>query len=383
MCPLPALSPDQILEGASFAYDLWKELSPRLSKIIESKSDRYLNYDPAFLLSAYAAEHPIATGITYTELLDFTSVCPMHRQWQDSAVVLRTSPGPFRRASGTRQWQDATAAAFAERKKDGRTRLNERTIRVSNVKAPSDASGEALIQVQQASYYDQAQSNLILDFDRHASASGPSLRNQLHAQYGDSLPPLRDRRLANTLGIAAQLFYWNGQSWVPYIVRRVKKIGVFPGGLHCTASGVANWPQRRSQLTFQDLTNQMYGEIDEEVGLKPEDIVDLRPMALCREMARGGKPQIFFAGLTSLNRASLADRRRQAAKVVRATTKIPEIERDRWYRSADVVMTPSSLRSKSGKWGLTLEAAGALYYGVKYLKSRLPELGRGDAALAL
>jgi hypothetical protein len=275
---------------------------------------------------------------------------------------------------GSRQWQDVCAAAFAERKKDGRTRLNERTIRLSKVQSQHADSGKALLNVQRASYYDQAHSNLILDFDRHNPGTFHTLRDQLHAKYGDCLPPLHDGRLANTIGIAAQLFYWNGKDWVPYIVRRVRQIGVFPGGLHCSASGVANWPQRRSEITFGDLSKQMYDEIEEEVGLKPEELIELRPMALCREMARGGKPQIFYAGLTLLGRAELAKRRRQATKVVRATTKIPEIERDRWYRSADVVMTPSSIRSKAGRWGLTLEAVGSLYYGVKYLKGRLPHV---------
>jgi hypothetical protein len=118
----------------------------------------------------------------------------------------------------------------------------------------------------------------------------------------------------------------------------------------------------------------MYEELEEEVGLQRAEILDLRPMGLCREMARGGKPQIFYSGLTLLDRQALADRRRKASKIIGATTRIPEIERDRWYRSADVVMTPSALRSKTGKWGITLEAAGSLHYGVKYLKGRLPHV---------
>jgi hypothetical protein len=231
-----------------------------------------------------------------------------------------------------------------------------------------------VLKVQKATYHDQAKSNLILDFDRDDPHRYISLRTQLLTQYGSHLPPLDDERLANTLGVAAILFYWNGNQLVPYVVRRVKKIGVFPGGLHCTASGVAKWPVGSSAPSFKDLTDQMFGELDEGVGLKRSDIVELRPMALCREMARGGKPQLFYAGLTLLNRKELREKRVHATDVVRATTKIPEIERDRWYRNADVVMTPSALSTKLGRWGLTLEAAGSLHYGIEYLIKRLQHL---------
>lgn len=226
-----------------------------------------------------------------------------------------------------------------------------------------------------STYHDQAYSNLILDFDREDPARYVSLRSQL-AQDDNRLPELDDQRLANTLGVAALIFYRSTGQWTPYMVRRVRRIGVFPSGLHCTASGVAKWPAHSRQLkTLGNFaTRHMLSEIEEEVGLGPQDLVELRPLALCREMARGGKPQLLYGGFTLLGRKTLSLRRRNARKFIEATNQLPEIERDRWFRSADVVLTPGELRTRVGKWGLTLEGAAALHFGIRYAEARLPHL---------
>lgn len=371
-----SLSVPALIEGAKSALDLWKSLQPKLMTLVEAKSDRYLNYDPSNLLRLYAAERQIANGVTYTEMFHFSSVCPYDATWDESAVDMVGTKKPFVLSEGQADWQEASAAAFTARREEGRTRQNEDSIRLIDCAMTTSGQRKLVLKVQKATYHQQARSNLVLDFDRDNPEKYTTLRKQLAAVYGSKLPPLSDERLANTIGVAALIFYWNGTDLVPYVVKRVQKIGVFPGGLHCTASGVAKWPTERPTPTFRDLTDHMFDELEEEVGLKREDILELRPMALCREMARGGKPPIFYAGVTTLNRSQLKEKRIHASDVVRATTKIPEIERDRWYRNADVVMTPSALSKKLGKWGLTLEAAGSLHYGIQYLERRLPHLPR-------
>lgn len=370
----------KLIEAATFAISLWKDIRPHLKTIIEAKGDRYLNYDPSYLLRLYAAEKPIATGVTYTELMNFSSINAYDAEWDDAGVKIVANKSPYVRNEGHAAWSETSAAAFTARKQEGRTRQNEDTLRLVSLTLNKSGHPRLSLCLQKATYYDQAKSNLVLDFDRKNQSEHTPLRTQLNAAYGNQLPPLNDDRLANTLGVAALIFYWNGNQLVPYVVRRVKTIGVFPGGLHCTASGVAKWPVGRTALSFKDLTDHMFDELDEEVGIKPADIVELRPMALCREMARGGKPQLFYAGITLLSRKELKDRRIHAGEVIRATTKIPEIERDRWFRHADVVMTPSALRTKIGRWGLTLEAAGSLHYGIEYLTRRLPHLPHLDVS---
>ena len=365
-----APSPEVVISGLTVATHLYVALQPKLHQLVQAKSDRFLNYDPGFLLESYAGERPVANGITYAEICNFFELVPPDRVWDDANVVIHTLGKPFSRANGKASWQKAAGAGFTALLQSGRIKANESAIRVSSAGMKDHCLH---LSVQRAGYHDQAYSNLVLDFDRQEPAVHSSLRSQLRAQYGEYLPPLDDRRLANTLGIAMLVLYRSDGQWIPYMVRRLRKIGVFPGGIHCTASGVAKWPKRAS--TLSDLaTDHMLSELEEEVGLKPEDLIDFRPVSMCREMARGGKPQLFFGALTLLDRSALADRRKHAVNVIKATKQWPEIERDRWFRSADVVFTPRSLQTRIGKWGLTLEGAASLHFGVRYAQARLPHL---------
>ncbi|MCK4827256.1 hypothetical protein KA005_66615, partial [bacterium] len=147
--------------------------------------------------------------------------------------------------------------------------------------------------------------------------------------------------------------------WRPYWVRRKKKVGVFPGGLHCTASGVAKWPKDRAPTFENFFRKDMLSEIEEEVGLLEEDIYDFKIVSLCREFARGGKPQMFFAAKTNLSLEELIDKRKEArSKVVKAGSRL-EIN-DKWY-----LPDPYLLDIKKHK--VTLEAIASLLYGGKYL----------------
>ena len=122
-------------------------------------------------------------------------------------------------------------------------------------------------------------------------------------------------------------------------------------------------------MELADLTAHLMEEAREEVGLLPEDLAELRPVSFCREMARGGKPQLFFCAITQLTRRELADRRKHASRVVHATGGWPELERDRWYRSTDVVLTGGRVREGLATGGITLEGAAALYFGGRYLRT--------------
>ena len=364
------LDPGTAFQSVKFLIELYDMLKPNFGELVEAKSDRFLNYDPGFLLDTYASEEPVNNGIAYTKICDFSQLVPWQKNWSDGAVVIKIVKKAFTRSNGNTKWQKASSAGFSELYNAGRISGNEETIRVSTAQIDH---GHLYMSLQKATYYDQAHSNLILDFDRSDPNRHDSLRSQLETGFDGKLPPLSDPRLANTLGVATLLFYESKNQWIPYIVRRVKKIGVFPGGLHCTASGVAKWPKDATNNTFFNFaTNHMLSEIEEEVGLKQEDLIDFRPLSLCREMARGGKPQLFYGGFTRLDRKTLAERRKHARKVLKATNQWQEIERDRWLRSADVVLTPHRLWTRLGKWGLTLEGAASLHFGVQYAQARSP-----------
>src|SRR5258708_10342922 len=322
--PTPWLPISEIVSGLTLAAKLYNALAPNFGRLVRSKSDRFLNYDPEFLLRCYAHEDPVSNGITYAEVCDFAGLTPSNRDWNDSSVIITVAKNPFSLSSGKAGWQETSSAAFTELVRSGRISGNDSAIRVSRAKTEL---GTLDLRVQRATYHDQARSNLVLDFDQEDPGRYASLRSQLQVQYDHGLPDLNDRRLANTLGVAALLFYKSEGEWVPYIVRRVKRVAVFPGGWHCTASGVAKWPVHSPLATLEIFaTRHMLLEIDEEVGLSRQDLIELRPLAFCREMSRGGKPQLIYGGFTGLDRKALAEHRKHARKVIEATNQWQEIE---------------------------------------------------------
>lgn len=354
------------IEAASFAIDLWKWLQKDLTKLVVTKSDRFLEYDPGELRGYYASERPVAPALTYVLAADLLGI-PDRRIAAPHCqrVLLEHLQRPFNLATGRGSWSKTSAAGYDALLKSGRVKENESLIRVANFHIDGNA---LVLKVHEAKYHDQARSNLILDFDRDNAPQYQTLRSQLQSKYGTRLPDISDRNLANTLGVAILIFYKSNGRWVPYLVRRVKKIGVFPGGIHCSASGAAKWTAGRGNPSFEDVTAHLLDEVHEELGLIPKDLQSVEPVAFCREMARGGKPQLFFCALTHLGRRELAEKRKHAARVAKEHKLWTEIERDRWFRSADVVMTPSRLRYGLETWGVTLEGAAALYFGTHYVR---------------
>ncbi|MCC6296275.1 MAG: hypothetical protein IT469_06175, partial [Pseudomonadales bacterium] len=315
-----------------------------------------------------SGERTVAPGIAYVLDCDLLDLHNKHQSSSDpppDLVRLESQRRRFELSSGNGAWKMTATAGFEALRVSGRVSANEPLIRVRSTEVKADT---LVMNVQLSQYHDQARSNLILDFDRENPGTHVSLRSQLCAKYDGCLPDLSDGRLANTLGVAMLIYYRSNGTWIPYLVRRVKKIGVFPGGVHCSASGAAKWPARSQTVSFADVTDHLLDEAKEELGLLPADLSDFRPVSYCREMARGGKPQLFYCALTTLSRKELAERRKHAARVARELKLWEEIERDRWYRSADVVMSASRLRHGLAAWGVTLEGAASLYFGSKYLR---------------
>jgi hypothetical protein len=335
-------------------YGLYKIIaSLKTGRVTSARKDRFLNYEPDELLGIYVDERPIAPSLPYTEVGNLLWQGPSHTP----RVEFVESPGSFELSAGSVAWREASARGFDSLVASGRVKNDELAVRLAEARVDN---GTLRLKVQRARYHDQARSNLVLDFDRENPGHFVSLRQLLIADYGKKLPDLHDGRLANTLGIAALVYYPSGNAWVPYLVRRVRKIGVFPGGLHCTASGVAKWPPPEAPRSLDGFaTEHMYYELEEEVGIQREDLIDLRPVALCREMARGGKPQLFYVGFTKLCRTDLAKRRLMANR----SGEWPEVERDRWYRSADFVADQASLLGAIKEHGVTLETRAAVLYG--------------------
>ncbi len=108
----------------------------------------------------------------------------------------------------------------------------------------------------------------------------------------------------------------------------------------------------------------MLKELDQEVGILEHELETLEPVAFCREMTRGGKPQMFFLGITSLDRATLAKKLEEAQKKTKAGGGVVGNTPMPLLRSPDALTDENALAMFHGK-GFTIEAAACLYYFLK------------------
>jgi len=221
-----------------------------------------LRYDPQWLLDYYADEPSVRPGIPYS-LLPFDG--RVERVFEPFQLKRVTSVEPL--------------LAFDE-----------------TIPRLMSCDG-GVLRIQPCRYSDGVRSNYAMDGAEH-------LRDLLRIEYGRRLPPLGDTRLSNSVGTAIIVFTADGK---PYLPRRAPRQSVYPAGFHCTASGDAVW--REDGEMFE---SHICRELEEEAGLTRADLDWIRVVALCREFLRGGKPQFFFAGQTSLSTEELAMRRRKA-----------------------------------------------------------------------
>jgi hypothetical protein len=171
--------------------------------------------------------------------------------------------------------------------------------------------------------------------------------------------------MANTLGIAALIMVREGGDLTPYFVSRSRDVAVFNHGgeWHCTASGVAELPPGPDRVPYF-YKDSMLKELDEEVGILEHELETLEPVALCREMTRGGKPQMFFLGVTSLGRAALERKLTEAQGKAEAKGWVVENTPMPLSRSPETPADENALALFHGK-GFTIEAAACLYYFLK------------------
>jgi hypothetical protein len=283
----------------------------------------FLCYDPKYLADCYKDEvGVIGTHLPYIELERL-----LGDTWTDFLVAAKSlqvakAATPFDLAkSPPPELSDFQAQALAQFKREGKVDRDDLVLRLQDY----DSQGKTL-RVQRCNYSDGLRSNYAMDLRGHIKlgAADVSLRAILQAQYGRRVPPLSDGRLSNAVGIAVVLFYKTEQGEIlPYLPRRTKpgilsetigitkKQAVFSGGYHCTASGEAMWKDAAS--SFEEVfTQDMCRELYEEVGLTEQDLAWIYPVSFCRELLRGGKPQLFFAGFTKLPPPELNARRRDA-----------------------------------------------------------------------
>jgi hypothetical protein len=333
---------------------------PRITRRLAP--DPFLRQDPAADIRDYSGERPITPYLPYVEIVSWAEDIVAERP---SSIRVKRLPGHFQLESwgpgdGDALRDEALAVALHEKPKT----FNGPAVRIAD--AVSDGRNTELT-IQAARYFDQRRSNLALDFRSQGKDARPiTMRDLLRQDYGARLPRLDDARLANTLGVAALILVREGEDLTPYLVSRSRDVAVFNAGgeWHCTASGVAELDDLdRTDAFFLDT---MCKELDEEVGLLPHDLDFLAPVALCREMTRAGKPQMFFLGVTSVDR----DRLRTKLTGARRRTKqkgwvVENTAMPLWRKPSDI--TDADALALFHDKGFTIEAAACMHY---YLRCR-------------
>lgn len=121
--------------------------------------------------------------------------------------------------------------------------------------------------------------------------------------------------LANTLGVAALVLYFNddGQP-VLLLEERNEQAAIYTRGFHMLISAALSWPTSASDHKTFDLWTFIENDIRARVLRSLEKIdpnarskfdIITSPMFLGREMMRGGKPQLFVVSVLSFNDDSL------------------------------------------------------------------------------
>ena len=136
------------------------------------------------------------------------------------------------------------------------------------------------------------------------------------------------------------------------------------------------------------IEDDMYNEIEEELGIQKKDITILSPIAICREMARAGKPQIFFAGFVNIGHDKIMNNiDRARAKMIEKVKNVEFLEypifgiRNLSHRSifGEIVKRSESARvgGLTGvTMGMTTECAANLYYAALAFPSLILMLNR-------
>lgn len=190
---------------------------------------------------------------------------------------------------------------------------NQRILCLKELHQTSTA--EYACTIAQTDFTDVVRTKLTLDYPL-AGHFGETLRRREMAAAGGGLPALHDSILMNSIGVSAIWCMDSGAQktsdrYVYYLKCRQAMISVYPDMLG-TTSGYVNPPAEgcfTSDNLLEFIKAEMLREFDEETGFKgyadakgfrieDEKLVKIIPLALTRELIRGGCPQFFFLIVT-------------------------------------------------------------------------------------
>lgn len=330
-------------------------------------NDEFLHQHPLTLARLYEREHRLAGNLPYVEITNFVDVVLAGRP---VPIVLSPVPGQFRlEPFADPVIEDLREAGFERLKEVGRVRRNSDIIRVEDIAFDGTT---ATLQIKKARYLDQARSNLILDFKPIQGV--PTIRHTLLQESPGHLPKLADKRLANTLGVTILVFYLDPDGRLsPFIIPRSRQTAVHNRGQWSdSASGAAEWPEHPDglEVSFENyIMDDVYNELKLEIGLNKDDLSFVAPLAICRELARAGKPQVFFIGFTHLGRNQLLAKMGDAIRRAKKNDGLEPVEIDEIHR---ILQGPriddlKSAQEAMSKLKIDTQCAASLHYCLTFL----------------
>ncbi len=322
------------------------------SCVLPSKSPT-LSFDLQALRLSYSNAKWIANTLPY-ELIASSS------DLADAGLDLKWEKEPFELPLPLLSHQEHMINVFVEMKRLRRNMAGKRDDQECPRILHYEASNKRLV-VQRAHYSQQVATNLSLDYE---------LKEPLRGELGDSirkidatyallegklvkkpvaegeLRPLKESFLANTLGVCCLILckdkktLWRARSEKNAIYQNQPHVPVsFAQEIQ---SGAAALPRTLEELVLQDLPTEFLQETGLEYGTF---ISKARPIALCRDIYRAGKPQLFL----------FLDARCDSASFIAAQQKVPCA--DEYLKKKAVSIDPTDAPDN-----MSAELAASLYF---------------------
>ncbi len=183
--------------------------------------------------------------------------------------------------------------------------LKKKNNPAPRVSAYSENDGLPSIIIEKSFYYDQVGTNLTIDMKLEKPLSVDDSQcltirkwDIVQSDGNTKLPTFNKSRLANTIGVAVAITAKDKHGRIFMVKRfRSKEVAVYRDMWHLPLSFALfnDFSQTDVDIDIKDLIQfDLSNELMEELSMSPEDFSEPRPLAFCRDLGRGGKPQFFL-----------------------------------------------------------------------------------------
>ncbi len=331
------------------------------------------------LLQFYSDDYMIGVGQT---LLPYVEVENYVKEPHKYSRLKAEFGNPYNIASHIRDYCDILLTRYELLQKSGQIRFWAGPI----VSLANFDNNNGTLTLRPAKYTDQMTTNMALqlpfrDVINHdiELKNRPVARNlrqldcdELYIEKARKLKPFGASVLVNSVGICAMVLSSDEYFMVPHRVHWV----VREAGLRTVSVGHAlKWDDsiREAHLT-RYLEERLRAEAKQELGLTKNDIKEIIPLAFCRELDRGGKPQFFYLIITNDRRNSQEIVSKSQDAQIRKPSQKTEYAGISWFPLRNPSMEDSLmgfLRWPSRKLKLSTEMKANLLYAFEYLHQNL------------